>query len=330
MALNIQWNFPQVADFSGILKSNLENKQKAYDELARNLGSSIQTTHDYLLDRELANLIENYDGQANKEDLENQIAANRARRIKKDESPLIQWRWQNERMDAKNNAIQQRNNADAEARKTTEESLATSDQEIRDTLHEIRMARGKNDGDSVREQMYILEKQIEARNKIADILGKPHFEIPKEIIEQKVDPSVETARSISYQLNDPNLTMERKGQLYAEAMNLPEGSVKENLIAKFPTIRTIDEQRIQANQSNSINRQIQRNNARDDANKLTFSELMSKSSWTQDEMNALMGKHKSRLDGDALKYGKMSPDEKKYWKDNNKNEWSLLKDKGMI
>ena len=57
---------------------------------------------------------------------------------------------------------------------------------------------------------------------------------------------------------------------------------------------------------------------------------MSKSSWTQDEMNALMGKHKSRLDGDALKYGKMSPDEKKYWKDNNKNEWSLLKDKGMI
>ena len=237
---------------------------------------------------------------------------------------------QKEREDAVNLANQKKANADLESKKTMEESLATADQEIRDTLHEIRMARAKNDGDSVQEQMYVLGKQIEARNKIADMVGKPHFEIPSEITENQVDPSVDLARKIEYQLNDPSLTLERKQELYTEAMNLPEGSVKEKLIAKFPTIKTFDEERIHANQNNAISRQIQKNNSKDDANRLTFTELMSKSSWTQDELNALTSKFKTRLNEDAVKYGKMSTSEKKYWKDNNKNEWTFLKERGMI
>lgn len=330
MAMNIQWNFPQPTDFSGILQSNLANKQKTYDELAKNLGNSIRNTHDYMLDRDLANMIDNNEGQLSNDELEKQIVANRARRITKDDSPLIQWRWQKEREDAVNLANQKKANADLESKKTMEESLATADQEIRDTLHEIRMARAKNDGDSVQEQMYVLGKQIEARNKIADMVGKPHFEIPSEITENQVDPSVDLARKIEYQLNDPSLTLERKQELYTEAMNLPEGSVKEKLIAKFPTIKTFDEERIHANQNNAISRQIQKNNSKDDANRLTFTELMSKSSWTQDELNALTSKFKTRLNEDAVKYGKMSTSEKKYWKDNNKNEWTFLKERGMI
>jgi len=59
MALNIQWRFQEPIDFSNALNKSLENKQRTYSEIAKNLGEGIRNTHDYLLDRDLANLIEN-------------------------------------------------------------------------------------------------------------------------------------------------------------------------------------------------------------------------------------------------------------------------------
>ena len=58
MSLNIQWRFQDPIDFSGVLTRTLENKQKTYNEMAKNLGEGIRNTHDYLLDREMAELIE--------------------------------------------------------------------------------------------------------------------------------------------------------------------------------------------------------------------------------------------------------------------------------
>ncbi|OWV23867.1 hypothetical protein B7982_05405 [Fibrobacter sp. UWB2] len=58
MSLNIQWRFQDPIDFSGVLTRTLENKQKTYNEMAKNLGEGIRNTHDYLLDREMAELME--------------------------------------------------------------------------------------------------------------------------------------------------------------------------------------------------------------------------------------------------------------------------------
>ena len=58
MSLNIQWRFQDPIDFSGVLTRTLENKQKTYNEMAKNLGEGIRNTHEYLLDREMAELME--------------------------------------------------------------------------------------------------------------------------------------------------------------------------------------------------------------------------------------------------------------------------------
>ena len=116
MALNIQWQFQDPIDFSDVLTRNLENKQKTYNEIAKNLGEGIRNTHDYLLDREMADLMEranNASPEMSDSDLENQIAMNRAKRIKKDNTAQIQWNWQKNREDAEHRFQQNLNNSNA-------------------------------------------------------------------------------------------------------------------------------------------------------------------------------------------------------------------------
>ena len=67
MSLNIQWRFQDPIDFSGVLTRTLENKQKTYNEMAKNLGEGIRNTHDYLLDREMAELM---DGQTRQQQID--------------------------------------------------------------------------------------------------------------------------------------------------------------------------------------------------------------------------------------------------------------------
>lgn len=65
MALgNIQWRFQEPVDFGRQLSENQARKSKMIEEMGKNLGSGLQGVHDYMLDKEAADMIEGTDTEA--------------------------------------------------------------------------------------------------------------------------------------------------------------------------------------------------------------------------------------------------------------------------
>lgn len=64
MALgNITWRFQNPVDFGTTISKNLENNRRLWKEMSTNLGEGTQKLHDYMLDRELADMIDSHEEQ---------------------------------------------------------------------------------------------------------------------------------------------------------------------------------------------------------------------------------------------------------------------------
>jgi len=80
MALgNIQWRFQEPIDFGSQIMKMQEMKQKKWADIGKNLGSGIRGLHDYMLDRELADMIEGNQKQgdvdsANQEQMSREVS----------------------------------------------------------------------------------------------------------------------------------------------------------------------------------------------------------------------------------------------------------------
>ena len=360
MALNIEWQFQDPIDFSNVLLKSLENKQKTYNDIAKNLGEGIRNTHDYLLDRELANLMEGQNGtsqELNDTDLENQIAMNRARRIKKNNTAQIQWNWQKNREDAErqfqqnlknSNASQTRMKVNGAANDIRQKQISIAndfrqmtatidpfqrkayEDKILTDLDQMNMAYETLARAYTPEQLasFGLSDMNEYTNKVKEAIKKGKFSADADFA--KV---VEIETEYEKHVRSGDLTDEMKSSMLTQLEPLIQNNSKEAFALKQKILggETEKETFTRETKANARSRAIGAGNEKADANKMSLDELLSKWPLTKYEQNALEKQYSPKTQNDdATKYKSMSISEKKLWKARNENKFNYLRNKGLI
>ena len=360
MALNIEWQFQDPIDFSNVLLKSLENKQKTYNDIAKNLGEGIRNTHDYLLDRELANLMEGQNGtsqELNDTDLENQIAMNRARRIKKDNTAQIQWNWQKNREDAErqfqqnlknSNASQTRMKVNGAANDIRQKQISIAndfrqmtatidpfqrkayEDKILTDLDQMNMAYETLARAYTPEQLasFGLSDMNEYTNKVKEAIKKGKFSADADFA--KV---IEIETEYEKHVRSGDLTDEMKQSMLIQLEPLIQNGSQEAFALKQKILsgETENETFVRETKANARSRAIEAGNEKADANKMSLDELLSKWPLTKYEQDALDKKYTpTAQNDDATNYKSLSISEKKLWKSRNANKFNYLRKKGLI
>ena len=360
MAMNIQWQFQDPIDFSNVLIKNLENKQKTYSDMAKNLGEGIRNTHDYMLDRELADLMEGQNGtlqEMNDSDLENQIAMNRARRIKKDNSAQIQWNWLKNREDAErrfqqnlknSNASQTRMKVNGAANDIRQKQISIAndfrqmtatidpfqrkayEDKILTDLDQINLAYETLSKSYTPEQLasFGLYDLNEYTSKVKEAIKNGQFSADADFA--KV---VEIETEYEKHIRSGDLTDEMKSSMLTQLEPLIQNNSKEAFALKQKILsgETEKETFTRETKANARSRAIGAGNEKADANKMSLDELLSKWPLTKYEQDALEQKYSPTAQNeDATNYKSMSISERKLWKARNANKFNYLRNKGLI
>ncbi len=360
MALNIQWQFQNPMDFSSVIMKNLENKQKTYNDMAKNLGEGIRNTHDYLLDRELADLMEGQNGtvqEMNDTDLENQIAVNRARRIKKDNNAQVQWNWQKNREDAErrfqknldnSNASQTRMKVNGAANDIRQKQISIAN-DFRQMTATIDPFQRKAFEDKILTDLDQMNLAYETLSKsytpeqlasfgLSDM--SDYTKKVKEAIKNgKFSADADFAKVIDIQteydkhLRSGDLTDEMKQSMLIQLEPLIQNGSQEAFALKQKILsgETENETFVRETKANARSRAIEAGNEKADAGKMSLDELLSKWPLTKYEQDALDKKYTpTAQNDDATNYKSLSISEKKLWKSRNANKFNYLRNKGLI
>ena len=360
MAMNIQWQFQDPIDFSNVLIKNLENKQKTYSDMAKNLGEGIRNTHDYMLDRELADLMEGQNETSQEmsdTDLEKQIAVNRARRIKKDNDAQIQWNWQKNREDAEkrfqqnlenSNASQTRMKVNGAANDIRQKQISIAndfrqmtatidpfqrkayEDKILTDLDQMNLAYETLSKSYTPEQLasFGLSDMSDYTKKVKEAIKQGQFSADADFA-KVIDIQTEYDRH----LRSGDLTDEMKQSMLMQLDPLIQNGSKEAFALKQKILsgETENETFVRETKANARSRAIEAGNEKADANKMSLDELLSKWPLTKYEQDALDKKYSpTAQNDDATSYKSMSISEKKLWKSRNANKFNYLRNKGLI
>ena len=290
-------------------------------------------------------------------DLENQIAINRARRIKKDNTAQIQWNWQKNREDAERRFQQNLNNTNASQTRMKvngaandirqkQISIANDFRQMTTTLDPFQRKAYEDKILTDLDQMNLAYETLarsytpeqlasfglsdlsEYTKKIKDAIKQGHFSADADFA--KV---VEIETEYEKHVRSGDLTDNMKQSMLNQLEPLIQGGSKEAFALKQKILggETEKETLTRETKANARSRVIGAGNEKADADKMSLDELLSKWPLTKYEQNALEKKYSPTTQkDDATKYKSMGISEKKLWKARNTNKFNYLRNKGLI
>ncbi|OWV23866.1 hypothetical protein B7982_05400 [Fibrobacter sp. UWB2] len=301
---------------------------------------------------------EKYAPQAmNDNDLENLIAMNRAKRIKKDNTAQIQWNWQKNREDAERRFQQNLNNSNASQTRMKVNGAANDIRQKQISIaNDFRQMTATIDPFQRKAYEDKILTDLDQMNLAYETLSKSYtpeqlasFGLSdlsdytkkvKEAIKQgQFSADADFAKVVDIQteyekhLRSGDLTDEMKQSMLTQLEPLIQNNSKEAFALKQKILsgETEKETFERESKANARSRAIGAGNEKADANKMSLDELLSKWPLSKYEQIALEKKYSpTAQNDDATKYKSMGISEKKLWKARNSNKFNYLRNKGLI
>ena len=301
---------------------------------------------------------EKYAPQAmNDNDLENLIAMNRAKRIKKDNTAQIQWNWQKNREDAERRFQQNLNNSNASQTRMKVNGAANDIRQKQISIaNDFRQMTATIDPFQRKAYEDKILTDLDQMNLAYETLSKSYtpeqlasFGLSdlsdytkkvKEAIKQgQFSADADFAKVVDIQteyekhLRSGDLTDEMKQSMLTQLEPLIQNNSKEALTKKKKILsgETEKETFERESKANARSRAIGAGNEKADANKMSLDELLSKWPLSKYEQIALEKKYSpTAQNDDVTKYKSMGISEKKLWKARNSNKFNYLRNKGLI
>ena len=327
-------------------KIDLQNQIQAIDEQIVKLESS------------LSELSQKYASQAmSDDDLEAQIASNRARRIKKDNNAQVQWNWLKNREDAERRFQQSLNNTNASQMRMKvngaandirqkQISIANDFRQMTTTIDPFQRKAYEDkiltDLDQMKLSYDSLAKAYSPEQLAGFGLTEPSSYIAKvkeAIRNGKFSADADFAKVVDIQTEydkharSGDLTDEMKQSMLTMLEPLIDNGSKEAFALKQKILggETEDETFTRELKANNRSRVINSGNEQADANKMSLDELLTKWPLSKFEQKALDKKYTPTAQNkDATEYKSKVITERKLWAKRNPNKFNYLRKKGLI